>query len=273
MPISVEERLDTLTQAQFSDIAYEVMREAFSVHKELGSLFDEAVYRNALADRLKDVVTEVRIDVSFQEFHKVYFMDALVSGDGVFELKAVKGLSSHHRTQLLNYLFLTGLHHGKLINFGTAQVEHEFVNSKLTYADRTSFAVDDEGWAETEGFSIREKKVLLDILHDWGTGLDRSLYQEALFHVLGGVDKVLAKRNVRQRGQCIAQQTIPVCGASTGIRLTTFQDGTENYHQELVRLMRATGLTSVQWVNVARRTVTFETLHISVPHISVTKEG
>lgn len=84
MPIRVEGRLVALTQPQFSDIAYGVMREAFSVHKELGRLFDEAVYRNALADRLSDVLTEVRIDVRFQDFQKVYFMDVLVSGGGVF---------------------------------------------------------------------------------------------------------------------------------------------------------------------------------------------
>ena len=264
MPIDVRADLVELGQAGFAKIAYEVMSKAFAVHKELGNLFDESVYRNALADRLNDVSTEVQIDVRDRDFCKVYFMDVLVAGGAVFELKAVKELHESHRSQLLYYLLLANLHHGKLINFGTGAVEHEFVNAPLTHKDRRSFAVEDSGWVATDGFGSNEKDLFLDILRDWGSGLDGSLYREVLLHFLGGADRLLTKLDVHHDGRCIGQQAIPVCGDSTGIRLTTFQNGAKPYRQDLIRMIQATRLRSLQWINVSRKKVTFETLHFSV---------
>jgi GxxExxY protein len=260
MPVHVKADLTPLTQREFSDISYEVMAEAFAVHKQLGSLFDEVVYRNALAIRLKEVVTEVQIDVIFDDFKKSYFVDALVSGGGVFELKSVRKIVSRHRDQLLNYLLLLELKHGKLINFGSRQVEHEFVNTTLTQADRTSFRVDDTNWVETEQFGLAQKQVILDFLHDWGTGLDHILYEDALHHFVL-VTKDPTRMNVFQHGQSIGLQAVQLCGAFTAVRLTTFQDNNSNYRLELCRLMQATKLASIQWINIARNLVTFETLH------------
>ncbi len=269
MPIDVRADLVEMTQARFATIAYEVMSKAFAVHKELGNLFDEAVYRNALADRLNDVVTEVQIDVRYRDFCKVYFMDALVVGGAVFELKAVKELHESHRSQLLHYLLLADLHHGTLINFGTGTVEHEFVNAPLTHEDRRSFAVEDRGWIATDGFGSNEKDLLLDILRNWGAGLDGALYREALLHFLGGADRVLTRLDVHHDGRYIGQQTIPITGDSTGFRLTTFQNGAKPYRQDLIRLMQATRIKSLQWINVSRKKVTFETLNFFGSNFSV----
>lgn len=60
MPVDVRANLVHLTQQQFSAIAYDVMAEAFAVHEEFGHLFDEAVYQNALATRLNNILTEVQ---------------------------------------------------------------------------------------------------------------------------------------------------------------------------------------------------------------------
>ncbi len=269
MPISVRGNLVRLTQRQFAAIAYEVVHEAFAIHKEFGSLFDEAVYRDALVDRLRDAVAEVQIDVIFQDFHKFYLMDTVTSSGGIFELKAVKKINSNHRSQLLNYLLLTGMAHGKIINFGPDQVEHEFINTTLAHADRINFAVNDKQWTETEGFGKDTKNLVVDILHDWGTGLDCALYKDALFHFLGGSERLLKKVDVFQNDRCVAQQIIPLCGDSTTILLTTFQNETSNFSQQLARFMQTTRLKSAQWINIARKTVTFKTLHFSVPHLSV----
>ncbi len=48
-------------------------------------------------------------------------------------------LTPRHRGQLLNYLILADAAHGKLINFRTDRVQHEFVNNNLSHAaERTS---------------------------------------------------------------------------------------------------------------------------------------
>ena len=91
------------------------MHCVFAVHNELGRYFDEDIYRDEIARRDPDVRPEVLIEVTFRDFRKPYFMDLLASGGLVFELKTVEKLVHRHRSQLLNYLLLTGLPHGKLV--------------------------------------------------------------------------------------------------------------------------------------------------------------
>ena len=190
MPISVETQLKTLSQAEFAAVSYDVMAELFALHNELGHLFDEKVYKNALQSRMSNLQTEVEIRVSFRDFCKSYYMDALASSGAVFELKAVDTLHRRHRSQLLNYLLLTELQHGKLVNLHTEKVEHEFVNTTLTRAERTRFEIHDILWQPSQGFASPEKMLFIEMLHDWGTGLERSLYKDGLIHMFGGEDHV-----------------------------------------------------------------------------------
>jgi len=269
MPITVKDNLTRLSQREFAAVAYDVMREAFALHEEFGYLFDETVYRNALVDRVKGSVAEVQIDVTFQDFRKLYFMDIVVSNGGVFELKAVEKLNANHRSQLLNYLLLCEMAHGKLINFGSERVEHEFVNTSWTLAERRNFSVDAEEWTATDGFGQSEKSLVCDMLRDWGTGLHCTLYNDALSHFLGGQDGYLKKVDVFHNGKCVAHQVIPCCGISTTLHLTTFQSENTWYQHQLMRLIQTTRIESAQWINIARKNITFKTLHFSVPNFSV----
>lgn len=261
MPVRIEENLVSLTQKQFAEIAYIAVNEAFSIHTELGALFDEAVYRDAMVTRLENAISEVKIDVSFQDFSKSYYMDAVVAGGGIFEFKAVRTLDDSHRSQLLNYLLLSGTYHGKLINFGPGQVDHEFVNTTLTLADRRRFTVDDKEWAETDGFSETKKNLFIEIIADWGTGLSLSLYRDALFHFLGGEAQLMKDVAIFHRGEAIGKQSMPVCGALTTVHLTSFTKENLTYKKHISRLLESTGLTSAQWINITRDKITFKTLH------------
>ncbi|MCC6510515.1 MAG: GxxExxY protein, partial [Pirellulaceae bacterium] len=139
MPIERPSDLRPIAQHEFGDIAFEVIRQAYIVRRELGIFFDESIYRNALRVNIgAEAQTEVRIGVRFENFRHEYFMDLLVSHAAVFELKSVENIVDVHRSQLLNYLLLCGLHHGKLINFGHGALQHEFVNALLTQQDRTT---------------------------------------------------------------------------------------------------------------------------------------
>ena len=72
----------------------------------------------------------------FEDFCKTYYLDLLVQRGAVFELKAVESLSERHRRQLLQYLFLIDLPHGKLVNLRSGRVQQEFVNNTLKRACR-----------------------------------------------------------------------------------------------------------------------------------------
>ncbi len=260
MPVNVDAELNAMSQDEFSRVSYYVMREAFKLHRELGRLFDEKVYRKALLTRLADVRDEVLIDVSFKDFHKSYYMDLLVGKGAVFELKTVGHLNSRHRGQLLNYLLLTGLDHGKLINFRNSQVEHEFVNSCASSIDRMTFSVDASGWHATKGFGQAEMSLVTEIVKDWGTGLARSLYDAACVYFLCGNKDSHSQMNVYVDDSVVAKQAVVLCSESVVLKITALGHGTKVYQTDLKQLIKRTDINEVQWINIARNQIVFRTI-------------
>lgn len=260
MPIAAATQLKNLSQAEFAKVSYGVMGEIFILHRELGLLFDEKVYKHALANRIDNLQTEVEIRVVFRDFCKLYFIDALASSGAVFELKTVDALHRRHRSQLLNYLLLTEIQHGKLVNLRAEQVEHEFVNATLTHADRIRYDINDAAWHPTKGFGTAEKSLVLEMLNDWGTGLERSLYQEALIHFLGGEDSVVRDVDVILDGNYLSTQHAFLCDSHTAFKLSTFEGNNGPYRNNLRRLLKNTSLETIQWINISRNHITFETI-------------
>lgn len=124
MPVWVGAKIRRLNQAEFGEIAYGVMSVAFQVQGELGRLCDEKIYKRELAFRLPGAQTEVPIELEFEDFGRMYYIDLLVGDGAMFELKAVDCLAPRHRGQLLNYLLLADAAHGKIVNFRTERVQH-----------------------------------------------------------------------------------------------------------------------------------------------------
>ena len=183
MPIYVAADIRRMEEEEFKVRTYEVMRHVFDVQRELGRLLHEKIYQREIAFRVPDAQCEVAVDVRFEDFCKTYYLDLLVGGGAIFELKAVESLVDRHRRQLMHYLFLTGLSHGKLVNLRTERVGHEFVNNVLTRGDRTEFSVDCAEWEEIDGTRLKDRTK--DLLADWGTGLDLGLYEEAAAYLCG----------------------------------------------------------------------------------------
>src|SRR5664279_147714 len=154
MPIKVPPGLRRLSYEQFAQAAYRVMDVVFAVHNEIGRLFDETVYQTEIARHLKDARVEEPIEVSFEGFCKTYYLDLLFGGGALFELKAVEALTDRHRAQLLNYLLLSELQHGKLVNMRLESVEHEFVNAAVAREDRINFAVENRDFSIVGGGGV-----------------------------------------------------------------------------------------------------------------------
>ena len=258
MPVKLGTSIARLSQAEFADISYQVMGEVFEVHGSYGRLFDEVVYKKALASRLKQAKTEVEIQVWFEHFSKKYYLDLVVAPGAIFELKAVEKLSNEHKSQLLNYLLLTGAKHGKLVNFRTEHVEHEFVNTKLSPNQRRCFQIDDSQWSSTGDFNSEKKNCIVCMLKDWGTGLSRSLYDEAVRFFLG----VEANRSIQVpiNENLAAKQTVSLCAQNVALRVTAFDETGQGYRESLKRFMGQTGLEAIQWINIAYKKVIFDTI-------------
>jgi GxxExxY protein len=103
---------------------------AITVHRELGPGFLESVYQAALAHELSKAAIpferEKGLSVQYDNVHlDVGFRcDFLVDRRVIVECKAVSALTEIDEAQLLNYLKVTELHVGLLINFNVKMLKN-----------------------------------------------------------------------------------------------------------------------------------------------------
>lgn len=261
MPIKTSIPLKRISQAQFSQVAYEVVGHAIEIRKQFGRMFHESAYRNTVAHILGQRANEeVCLQLTHGDFEKRYFIDLVVDCSAPFELKVTSALNDRHRRQLIQYLMLTNLQHGKLINFGTGQLEHEFVNCLETIQHRQSFRVDDSRWLAGHPHADRFHDIVVGLLRDWGTGLDLGLYTEAVTHFFGGVEVVKQHVDVLWQGEVVSRQIVNLVGEACSFEITCLRRNMSLYEQHLSRMLANTSLERILWVNIVSGTVTFVTL-------------
>jgi len=109
----------------FRDEVYRLIGACLAVHKDKGNGFVEPVYQDALEIELRlsgipfDPQRNFQILYRNQPLKHTYTPDLLCYDQIIVELKAAKALTDEHRAQLLNYLKVTGLQLGLLVNFGS----------------------------------------------------------------------------------------------------------------------------------------------------------
>ena len=107
-------------------ISYDIRGCAFKVHKELGPGLFESVYELALSYELRqlgyNVKKQVMIPVVYAsiKMDKGFKSDILVNDKVIIEVKSVEDLKNLYYKQLLNYIRLSKVKLGLLINFNTS---------------------------------------------------------------------------------------------------------------------------------------------------------
>ena len=256
MPIEHDFPVNVLSQDEFHAIDRVVMRQAFDVQNELGRFYKESVYRNELEFRLRSlgmpVLAEAPVRVVFRDFVKYYFLDSLVGNGAVYEFKMAEALVGGHEKQLLNYLFLLGVHHGKLINLFPKSVEHRFVSTRLTHERRRNMIFDDSSWNElcVRGLGVRQ--LLEDLLFDWGAFLERSLYAEALTHFFCPEDLQGRPVNICVGGRVVGRQDVCLLEDDVSLHVSAITKNHLSYQRHLERIFEHTCLTRIQWINFNR---------------------
>lgn len=108
-------------------VSRDVISCAFELSNQLGAGFLESVYENALCVELQnhDIAFErqKRIEV-FYKGHQIgsYVADLIVENQLLVELKALSRFSGQRDAQVMNYLKVTGIKVGLLLNFGTPKI-------------------------------------------------------------------------------------------------------------------------------------------------------
>ena len=116
-------------------LASAVGQIAYGVHEYFGNGLLEKVYEAALEHRLDKAGYKVERQKSLKVYDSdgfcvgEYFADMLVNDALIVELKAVKTLAPEHLAQILNYLKITGLPIGLIINFGSYKFERRTITA------------------------------------------------------------------------------------------------------------------------------------------------
>ena len=107
---------------------YPVVGSIYAVHSELGPGLNEYVYQEGLAMQLEEDGIEFEREKEFSPvYHNrlmaaKYRLDFVCMGSIVIECKSVEQLTINHRAQLYNYLRLTKLPMGILVNFSQKSI-------------------------------------------------------------------------------------------------------------------------------------------------------
>jgi len=266
VPILFDERVHAIGEDEFHPIAYRVVNHAFAVQDEFGRVCDEKIYQAEIAlrcqaDGLASVETEVPVHVTHGLYRRTVYMDLLIDHSAVFEFKMAEALHDEHRRQALNYLLLTGLHHGKLVNLRPPSVEHEFVSTTLTESARREFSIDETHWVASDEDDAWLRAMIEELLDDWGAFVDTSFFIGAICHFRGGEATVVTPVEIfSSHGRVLGTQHCRLLNPRTAFTITAMRKDTEAYHASLRKFLSHTKLATIHWINLNGHTIQFRSL-------------
>ncbi len=266
MGIRLEETLELKTQDEFYAIDKIVTGYSFETQNIIGKFCHEKIYQEIIAQQCYKnnikAVREFKVYVSHKDFSKTYKIDLLVDNGIIYEFKTVNSLNNNHKQQLINYLLLTEIKHGKLLNFSSSSVEYEFVSTTITKQDRYNFTINSDEWISVSKNCKKLKKILSEILQKWGTYLECSLYRDALIHFLGGEEKVIKSTTILFNGISVGEQKMYLLDDKTSFHISAITKSTEGYEKDIQRLLKHTKIKHIQWINMNRQNIVIKTIKI-----------
>lgn len=122
--------MNTEREFLYKDLTGEIIEAACNVHNTLGCGLLEKVYENALAWELELRKKKISSQREFKVIYRdkevgIYYADLIVENKVVIEVKSVEEIMDAHRAQLLNYLRISGLRVGLIINFAKPRLKYE----------------------------------------------------------------------------------------------------------------------------------------------------
>jgi GxxExxY protein len=113
----------------YKEETFRIIGAAMEVHRQLGCGFFEAIYEEALTleFQIRAIPFEQQKSLYIYykgiQLQKYYVVDLLCFDKIIVELKALSELTSINEAQLLNYLKVSNLKVGLLINFGKKSLD------------------------------------------------------------------------------------------------------------------------------------------------------
>jgi GxxExxY protein len=117
----------------YKEDTYKIIGLCMNVHRELGKGFSEVVYGDALEIELIENNINYSRESQFNITYKgnllphKYIADFIIDNKIILEIKAISSLTDAHTRQTLNYLAVSKLKIGLIINFGEDSLKYKRV--------------------------------------------------------------------------------------------------------------------------------------------------
>ena len=263
MPIQRTLNLRSVTDAEFDLIDEAVMRCAYASQNKFGRLFDERIYENDVAARLRaegfDVHTQVPVTVTHGTYAKTYYLDLIVN-EMLYELKVAASLLKEHEAQALNYAMLQDIRRVKLINFGGEQVHGKLLRNAISESDRHMPTIRKSGFRVLTPECDKLIGHLKLLIKDWGTHLDSRLYSEALVAHFDGAGHCVQRVQVTAGKLNLGAHMIQVHSPRHAFTVTAFHSSQPGYQRHLEVLLQHVSLDGIQWINLNRSNLEVTTI-------------
>ncbi|MGB0745108.1 MAG: GxxExxY protein [Opitutales bacterium] len=250
-----------IDQSAFKNIDYIVMGLAYETQNEIGRHFDESIFKHCLFEKMTDSGLDIQVEspikLTHKSYEKIFYVDLIVNHSVPYEFKATSDFHPKHDAQLLQYLHLLDLHHGKLINSRTTSVKGRFVSTQSTNASRREFHLNDSELADST-----ETKIILSIfeelLLDWGTSLELSTYNDALPAILPNARKKAVE--IRYNGTKVGTVELILASPDSGLFITAFGQDRLAYCRHLNNILTLSSLECIHWINMNKQEICATTL-------------
>ena len=114
----------------YKELSSAIIDSAYKVHNALGCGLLEKAYENSLVWELHLRGIKVSPQKEFRVIYRekevgIYYADLVADDKIIVEVKSVEKIDAIHRAQLLNYLRISGLRIGLLVNFARPRLTYE----------------------------------------------------------------------------------------------------------------------------------------------------
>jgi len=263
MPIKTQIDFRHIDETEFKEMDFFLMGEAFQLQNDMGRLFDEDVFRDRLQEKLLkryECVAESGITLTHKTYSTRKRMDLVVDGGLICELKVVERLTPAHKSQLLEYMILSEVTRGKLINFGSPSVEGKLTPTNLTHERRRNIEFDASQWEAHDEKSRSFRDLLSELALDWGVFLRASTWIDAMTELLGGAHNVVMPVKVTSNSNRDLTQCMHLLTPDTAFRITAITSSLTRHENNLRKQIDSTELNRIQWANFNHQQLEFRTV-------------
>jgi GxxExxY protein len=115
----------------YREEAYKIIGVCMEVHRELGIGFSEVIYKDAMEIEFRRQGIPYTREAPFAAFYKgislnrEFKVDFTAYDKIIIEVKAASGLVEENERQTLNYLAMSKMRLGLLINFGALSLQYK----------------------------------------------------------------------------------------------------------------------------------------------------